>query len=143
MSWGWKIYGVCQQSSQKEGTGRNLIDRANLCPGMTTKNLWMLLCHLWSSVQKRHEETVRTTIQVRSNQKLTLRKMQAKTYPLLNSNVYKIFAELLEFKFIELQVIKQPDEDGKTDDPNYCKHHSWKIFCLQGERDAIGKWIED
>ncbi|KAH0644629.1 hypothetical protein KY284_032513 [Solanum tuberosum] len=49
--------------------------------------------------------------------------MQENEYPFLDSDVYDIFDELLELKLIELPEMKQPDEAGKADDPNYCKYH--------------------
>ena len=69
------------------------------------------------------KQNVRTTFQARSNQKSTLREMQEKKYPFLDSNVSEIFDELLELKLIDLPEMKRPDEAGKTDDPNYCKYH--------------------
>ncbi|KAH0685549.1 hypothetical protein KY284_016102 [Solanum tuberosum] len=69
------------------------------------------------------KQNVRTTFQARSNQKLTLKEMQGKKYPFLDSDVSEIFDELLELKLIDLPEMKQPDEDGKADDPNYCKYH--------------------
>ena len=69
------------------------------------------------------KQNVRTTFQTRSNQKSTLREMQGKKYPSLDSDVSEIFDELLELKLIDLPEMKRPDEAGKTDDPNYCKYH--------------------
>ena len=58
------------------------------------------------TMNKGVKQNVRTTFQARSNQKLTLREMQGKNYPLLDSNVSEIFDELLELKLIDLQEIK-------------------------------------
>ena len=69
------------------------------------------------------KQNVRTTFQARPNQKSTLREMQGKKYPFLDSDVSEIFDELLELKLIDLPEMKRPDEVGKTDDPNYCKYH--------------------
>ena len=69
------------------------------------------------------KQNMRTTFQARSNQKSTLREMQGKKYPFLDSDVSEIFDELLELKLIDLPEMKRPDEAGKTDDPNYCKYH--------------------
>ena len=69
------------------------------------------------------KKNVRMNLQERLNQKLTLREMQEKEYPFLDSDVSDIFDELLELKLIELLEIKRPDEAGKADDPNYCKYH--------------------
>ncbi|KAH0773265.1 hypothetical protein KY290_010402 [Solanum tuberosum] len=69
------------------------------------------------------KQNVRTVFQARSNQKSTLREMQGKKYPFLDSDVSEIFDELLELKLIDLPEMKRPDEAGKVDDPNYCKYH--------------------
>ncbi|KAH0734304.1 hypothetical protein KY285_010011 [Solanum tuberosum] len=59
----------------------------------------------------------------RTNQKLTLKEMQQKDYPFLDSDVSAIFDELLEMKLFELPEMKRPDEAGRNDDPKYCKYH--------------------
>ena len=41
----------------------------------------------------------------------------------MDSKVSEIFDELLKLKLIDLPEMKRPDEDGKADDPNYCKYH--------------------
>ena len=69
------------------------------------------------------KQNMRTTFQARPNQKSTLKEMQVKKYLFLDSDVSKIFDELLELKLIDLPEMKRPDEVGKTDDPNYCKYH--------------------
>lgn len=56
------------------------------------------------------------TFQECLNQKATLRDMQEKEYPFLDSDVIEIFDEFLELKFIELPEMKQPDEAGETSD---------------------------
>ncbi|KAL0339231.1 UNVERIFIED_CONTAM: hypothetical protein Sangu_1445200 [Sesamum angustifolium] len=55
--------------------------------------------------------------------KFTLKEMQAKQYPFLNSDVSRIFDDLLNANLIELPEMKWPEEVGKTDDPKYCKYH--------------------
>jgi len=70
------------------------------------------------------KQSVKTTsLQDKVGRKLTLKEMQAKEYPFLDSDVPAIFEELLELKLIELPEMKRPDETGKTNDPNYCKYH--------------------
>ncbi|KAH0665732.1 hypothetical protein KY285_026938 [Solanum tuberosum] len=59
----------------------------------------------------------------RTNQKLTLKEIQRKDYPFLDSDVSAIFDELLEMKLFELPEMKRPDEAGNSDDPKYCKYH--------------------
>ena len=90
------------------------------------------------------KQNVRTTFQERSNQQSTLREMQGKKYPFLDSDVSEIFDEFLELKLIDLPEMKRPDEAGKTDDPNYCKYHRLvshpleKCFVFKDRFDAIG-----
>ncbi|KAH0686458.1 hypothetical protein KY284_017011 [Solanum tuberosum] len=69
------------------------------------------------------KQNVRTAFQASSNQKSTLREMQGKNYPFLDSDVSEIFDELLVLKLTDLPEMKRPDEAGKADDPNYCKYH--------------------
>ena len=47
------------------------------------------------------KQNVRTTFQTRSNQKSTLREMQGKKYPFLDSDVSETFDEFLELKIID------------------------------------------
>ncbi|KAK4718324.1 hypothetical protein R3W88_016662 [Solanum pinnatisectum] len=54
-----------------------------------------------------------TSFKGRTNQKLTLKEMQRKDYPFLDSGM----------KLFELPEIKRPDEAGRSDDPKYCKYH--------------------
>ncbi|KAL0434269.1 UNVERIFIED_CONTAM: hypothetical protein Slati_2761200 [Sesamum latifolium] len=53
----------------------------------------------------------------------TLKEFQEKEYPFPDSDVPYIFDELLEIKLIELPESKRLDEDGKVNDPKYCKYH--------------------
>ncbi|KAL0453819.1 UNVERIFIED_CONTAM: hypothetical protein Slati_1360000 [Sesamum latifolium] len=55
--------------------------------------------------------------------KLTLKEMQAKQYPFLNSDVPRIFDDLLESNLIDLPEMKRPEEAERKDDPKYCKYH--------------------
>lgn len=41
----------------------------------------------------------------------------------MDSDISQIFDKLIDMKLIELLEMKQPNEAGKTDDPNYCKYH--------------------
>ncbi|KAL0320191.1 UNVERIFIED_CONTAM: hypothetical protein Sradi_5280600 [Sesamum radiatum] len=61
--------------------------------------------------------------QERWPRKLTLKEMQTKQYPFLDSDVSGIFDDLLNANLIELPEMKRPEEAGKTDDPKYCKYH--------------------
>ncbi|KAL0284952.1 UNVERIFIED_CONTAM: hypothetical protein Sangu_2800100 [Sesamum angustifolium] len=55
--------------------------------------------------------------------KLTLKEMQARQYPFLDSDVSEIFDDLLEANLINLPEMKQPEEAELRDDPKYCKYY--------------------
>ncbi|KAL0427940.1 UNVERIFIED_CONTAM: hypothetical protein Slati_2968800 [Sesamum latifolium] len=55
--------------------------------------------------------------------KLTLKKMQTRQYPFLDSDVPGIFDDLLEANLIDLPEMKRPEEAERKDDPKYCKYH--------------------
>ncbi|KAL0456250.1 UNVERIFIED_CONTAM: hypothetical protein Slati_0964200 [Sesamum latifolium] len=55
--------------------------------------------------------------------KLTLKEMQARQYPFLNSDVSGIFDDLLEANLIDLPEMKRPEEAERKDDPKYYKYH--------------------
>ncbi|KAL0413001.1 UNVERIFIED_CONTAM: hypothetical protein Sradi_1501800 [Sesamum radiatum] len=55
--------------------------------------------------------------------KLTLKEMQARQYPFLDSDVSGIFDDLLEANLIDFPEIKRPEEAERKDDPKYCKYH--------------------
>ncbi|KAL0298906.1 UNVERIFIED_CONTAM: hypothetical protein Sradi_6550400 [Sesamum radiatum] len=59
----------------------------------------------------------------RPQRKLTLKEMQAREYPFLDSNVPGIFDDLLEANFIDLPEMKRPEEAEQKDDLKYCKYH--------------------
>ncbi|KAL0416579.1 UNVERIFIED_CONTAM: hypothetical protein Slati_3489800 [Sesamum latifolium] len=50
--------------------------------------------------------------------KLTLKEMQARQYPSLDSDFPGIFDDLLEANFIDLPKMKRPEEAERKDDPN-------------------------
>ncbi|KAL0405178.1 UNVERIFIED_CONTAM: hypothetical protein Slati_3831700 [Sesamum latifolium] len=54
--------------------------------------------------------------------KLTLKEMQARQYPFLDSDVPEIFDDLLEANLIDLPEMKRPEETERKDDPKYCKY---------------------
>ncbi|KAL0449367.1 UNVERIFIED_CONTAM: hypothetical protein Slati_1493100 [Sesamum latifolium] len=54
---------------------------------------------------------------------LTLKEMQARQYPFLDSDVSGIFDDLLEANLIDLPEIKRPEEAEWKDDPKYYKYH--------------------
>ncbi|KAL0320300.1 UNVERIFIED_CONTAM: hypothetical protein Sradi_5291500 [Sesamum radiatum] len=55
--------------------------------------------------------------------KLTLKEMQAKQYPFLDSDVSKIFDDLLEANLIDMLEMKRSEETEWKDDRKYCKYH--------------------
>ncbi|KAL0448959.1 UNVERIFIED_CONTAM: hypothetical protein Slati_1452300 [Sesamum latifolium] len=55
--------------------------------------------------------------------KLTLKEMQARPYPFLDSDVPEIFDDLLEANLIDLPEMKRPEEAERKDDPKYYKYH--------------------
>ncbi|KAI3463687.1 hypothetical protein Pfo_020350 [Paulownia fortunei] len=63
------------------------------------------------------------TPQEMRQRKLTLKEMQAKQYPFLDSNIFGIFDDLLKANLIELLEINCPEEAGCVDNPEYCKYH--------------------
>ncbi|KAL0412259.1 UNVERIFIED_CONTAM: Transposon Tf2-12 polyprotein [Sesamum latifolium] len=54
---------------------------------------------------------------------LTLKEMQARQYPFIDSDVFGIFDNLLEANVIDLPEMKRPEEAERKDDPKYCKYH--------------------
>lgn len=64
-----------------------------------------------------------TTSQNSAERTLSLKEMQAKEYPFIDSDVTTNFEELLALKLFELPKIKRPQEARRINDPNYCKYH--------------------
>ncbi|KAK4397710.1 hypothetical protein Sango_1246500 [Sesamum angolense] len=59
----------------------------------------------------------------RPHRKLTLKEMQAREYPFLDSDVSGIFDDLLEANLTDLPEIKRLEEVERKDDPKYYKYH--------------------
>ncbi|KAL0439038.1 UNVERIFIED_CONTAM: hypothetical protein Slati_2386800 [Sesamum latifolium] len=55
--------------------------------------------------------------------KLTLKEIQSRQYPFLDSDVSRIFDELLEANLIDLPEMKRSEKAEQRDDPKYCKYH--------------------
>ncbi|KAM2617844.1 hypothetical protein TB1_034206 [Malus domestica] len=55
--------------------------------------------------------------------KNTLRELEQKTYPFLDSNMATMLNDLLEKKVIELQECKHPEVMNHFNGPRYCKYH--------------------
>ncbi|KAL0293308.1 UNVERIFIED_CONTAM: hypothetical protein Sradi_6945100 [Sesamum radiatum] len=76
--------------------------------------------------------------------KLTLKEMQAREYPFLDSDVPGIFDDLLEANLIDLPEMKRPEEAERKDDPKYLQipSLSWardtRLFRVQGQSYAVG-----
>ncbi|XP_009770181.2 uncharacterized protein [Nicotiana sylvestris] len=82
----------------------------------------------------------------------TLKELEAKVYPFLDSDVPTILDELLDKKVIDLPESKRPEKIGKVGDPKYCKFHriishpTEKCFVLKEKIIALvseGKIITD
>ncbi|KAL0362104.1 UNVERIFIED_CONTAM: hypothetical protein Scaly_1165600 [Sesamum calycinum] len=59
----------------------------------------------------------------RPQRKLTLKEMQAREYPFLDSDVSGISDNLLEANLIDFPEMKRPEEAERKDDPKYYKYH--------------------
>ncbi|KAM1380701.1 hypothetical protein ACFX2I_022397 [Malus domestica] len=55
--------------------------------------------------------------------KSTLRELEQKVYPFLDSDMDAMLDDLLEKKVIELPECKRPEEMNRINDPKYCKYH--------------------
>ncbi|KAK4390367.1 hypothetical protein Sango_2100000 [Sesamum angolense] len=53
----------------------------------------------------------------RPQRKLTMKEMQVREYPFLDSDVPRIFDDLLESNLIDLPKMKRPEEFEQKDDP--------------------------
>ncbi|KAM1274646.1 hypothetical protein FF1_024553 [Malus domestica] len=53
----------------------------------------------------------------------TLKELEEKTYPFLDSDVVAMLEDLLEKKVIVLPECRRPEEMNRTDSPRYCKFH--------------------
>ncbi|KAK4409413.1 hypothetical protein Sango_0014300 [Sesamum angolense] len=75
--------------------------------------------------------------------KLTLKEMQEKQYPFLDSNVPEIFDDLVHANSFKFPEMKLSEEAGQIDNPKYYKpSRSWtintRLLCVQGQGYAIG-----
>ncbi|KAL0288272.1 UNVERIFIED_CONTAM: hypothetical protein Sradi_7101100 [Sesamum radiatum] len=68
----------------------------------------------------------------RPQRKLTLKEMQVRQYPFLDSDVFGIFDDLFEANLIDLPEMKQPKEAKRKDNPKYCKYHRLDRHAIQG-----------
>ena len=59
----------------------------------------------------------------KSARRSTLKKMQEKEYPFLESDLQGMFDDLFKEKLIELPDMKRPEEVGRINDPNYCCYY--------------------
>ncbi|GAA0158685.1 hypothetical protein LIER_15643 [Lithospermum erythrorhizon] len=57
------------------------------------------------------------------SKRLTMKEMQAKEYPFFESDIPRIFEELLKAKMIKLPKAKRLEEAKRSTEPNYCKYH--------------------
>ncbi|KAL0423408.1 UNVERIFIED_CONTAM: Polyprotein P3 [Sesamum radiatum] len=63
--------------------------------------------------------------------KLTLKEMQARQYPFLDSNVSGIFDDLLDANLINLPKMKRPKKSERKDDSKYYKYHRLVEHAIQ------------
>ena len=73
--------------------------------------------------KEKKEDKTRGPSQENERRRLTLKKMEEKTYPFPDSNVPGMLEDLLEKEIIKLLECKRPEEMGRTNDPKYCKYH--------------------
>ncbi|KAK4400680.1 hypothetical protein Sango_1174100 [Sesamum angolense] len=67
----------------------------------------------------------------RPQRKLTLKEMQAKQYLFVDSDISRIFDDLLEVNLIDLLEMKRPEEVEQKDDLKYCKYHRLNGYTIQ------------
>ncbi len=73
--------------------------------------------------KEKKDERRRGSSQERERCRLTLKEMEEKTYPFLDSDVLGMLENLLEKEIIKLLECKWPEEMGRTNNPKYCKYH--------------------
>ncbi|GAA0154940.1 hypothetical protein LIER_12782 [Lithospermum erythrorhizon] len=76
-----------------------------------------------SIVANKGTKTVGGGLDLGKKERLTLKEMQEKDYPFLESDVPSMFDELLKAKFIELPVSKRLEEANRSTEPNFCKYY--------------------
>ncbi|KAH7842212.1 hypothetical protein Vadar_002709 [Vaccinium darrowii] len=60
---------------------------------------------------------------IEKDKRPTLKELQAKKYPFLDSDVPGMLEDLLEKKVIQLPECKRPEEIGRVNDLKYCQYH--------------------
>ena len=73
--------------------------------------------------KEKKEERMKGPSQERERRRLTLKEMEEKTYPFLDSDVLGMLEDLLEKEIIKLSECKRPEKMGRTNNPIYCKYH--------------------
>ncbi|KAK4392799.1 hypothetical protein Sango_2057700 [Sesamum angolense] len=72
--------------------------------------------------------------------KLTLKEMQVREYPFLDSDVPGIFDDLLEANLLDLTEMERSEKAEQKDDPKYCKYHRCTQYkttsCSRTRRDS-------
>ena len=76
-----------------------------------------------SKSEKKREMKSTTATQSQEKKKTSLKERQERKYPFADSDVSRMFDELLEANLIELLEMKCLDEANQVNDPNYCKYH--------------------
>ena len=80
------------------------------------------LVKLSAGPSKRQSE-VNAPLQPKERVKTTLKQRTEKQYPFLDTDVPKMFDDLLQAGLIQLLEMKRPDQANRVNDPNYCKYH--------------------
>lgn len=75
------------------------------------------------SSKRKREESKANPSQDKGNAKMSLKDLEVKVHPFLDSDVSGMLNELLQLKLIKLSPSKSPEEMGREHDPKYCCYH--------------------
>ena len=76
-----------------------------------------------NSMVTKKEVKPTNTIQSQEKENISLKERQENKYPLSDSDISRMFDELLKVNLIELLEMKHTSVGNKIDYPNYCKYH--------------------
>ncbi|KAK4487181.1 hypothetical protein RD792_006500, partial [Penstemon davidsonii] len=107
--------------SKKGNVGHYIKKGGKLFPQVESEE--SMTVNISRSKSKKNDEMKNDSYQRSFEKKTTLKDMQKKEYPFLDSDVAPMLDDLLEAKLIELPEMKRPKEAGRTNDRNYCKYH--------------------
>ncbi|KAH7859334.1 hypothetical protein Vadar_000532 [Vaccinium darrowii] len=90
----------------------------------TTKDAMMVTAaSVKITARDKKKEVKKEFCPVEKDKRPTLKELQAKKYPFLDSDVLGMLEDLLEKKVIRLPECKHPKEIGRVNDPKYCQYH--------------------